>query len=141
MIPVQLGVNARTRISDNAMEVGNRNAADYMNAYGQLGANAMGLGTTGAGLTTSYYNNLGGLDIDNASDVANLELAEQIAERNNDASRTNALIGIGGSLLGSIFNPFSGDNLLGDLFKSSSGQVYSPSRVSTYPLDFDFGEG
>ena len=114
MVPVSAGLNAQGRVGDYAMNVGSGNAGDISGAYNNLGS-----------LSGNLAANIGQAHISRASDIANANLADQLAQQNNRSGFLNSLVGAAGTILGgSDFLPWVGDKI-----RRSS---YNPFDQSSY---------
>ena len=121
MVPVSAGLNAQGRIGDYAMNVGSGNAADISNSY-------MGLGSLSGNLAA----NIGQAHIARASDLANANLADQLAQRNERSGFLNSLVGAAGTILGGgDFLPWAADKV--------RKSTYDPSNYANALLSFAGG--
>jgi len=138
MIPVQMGFNAQGQIANNAMNVGAGNAADYMNAYGQIAGNEMGTGINSANLANQFGSNMGNLAIDRASEIANINLTQMLANQRASQQNTSSLLDIAGDLAGTFLPMFMGDS--GGTVpwtNPDNGQVFYGGSVGS-PSSFSF---
>lgn len=137
MIPVGAGLNAYGQIANNAMNVGSGNAADYMRAYGQIGGNEFTTGTNMAQLAGNYGNQMGQMAIDRASEIANLELTQQLANQNASAQNTSSLLGLAGNLLPSFLENEQRSDIL--KFLTGNAGVTSSGGGGSYLPSFSVG--
>ena len=148
MMPVQMGFGAESQIAGNAMGVGAGNASDYMGAYGQLGGNAMNVGTNSANLAGQFGGNMAGLQVDRASEIANLNLVQMLANQNQSTQNRNSLFSLAGTVL-PHFMPFitgqgpttssGGGSAIGS-FGGGGQFVPNLSRQSSYVMNHpDYG--
>ena len=129
MGPVSAGLNAQGRIGDYAMNVGSGNAADISNSY-------MGLGSLSGNLAA----NIGQAHIARASDLANANLADQLAQRNERSGFLNSLVGAAGTILGgSDFLPWAADKFRKSTYSSIPTMLLpggGSARTGVNPLEF-----
>ena len=126
MGPVSAGLNAQGRVGDYAMNVGSGNAADISNSY-------MGLGSLSGNLAA----NIGQAHISRASDLANANLADQLARRNERSGFLNSLVGAAGTILGGgDFLPWAAGKARSSTYSNPTWRDYAAKATGRDALSF-----